>query len=161
MIAAEFHHQPPVCSGTTNTTTHVPQHNSAVQGVKVDLTVDISDGNPTVVSIQREVGTLRHEHLVADVPLIVLVSLRSTGKDLSAASFNPDLLAQCLSLFTRRRRCLYPGTYQYLVLIPTLNRDAAVLFAIDGDRSRRRQCLLPDLAVAHQSVVIPMVLTTE
>src|SRR5215470_2799192 len=130
MIASEFHHQPPICCGTMNSTTHIPQHNSAVQGIKVDLTVDIRDRNPTVVGIQRQVGTLRHEHLVANIPLIVLISFRATGKDFSPTGLYSDLLCHGVCFLTRWCCCLYSSPHQYLILVPTLHCDPAILFAI-------------------------------
>src|SRR5213076_140592 len=103
---------------------------------------------------QRKIRTTRDENLEADVPLVIVARFGAFSVDVQCSRFDPHLLRQHIGVSLRRRASFDLRSYEDLVPVPSLDRDAAVLFPIDGDGAAGRQPLFLDFAMTEQSVSV-------
>src|SRR5690349_7465755 len=97
------------------------EHHTTVQSVEVDAAINVRNRDAAVMSLDGKIRSSRHEHFEADVPVIILATLRTTREDLRAAGFDPDLLTERFRFRRSGRAGLHARANKHLVLVPALH----------------------------------------
>src|SRR6185295_18385277 len=106
---------------------------AAIQRLEFNSARDIANRNAAVVGSQRKIRTTRDENLETDVPLVIVARFGTFSMNVQGGCFDPHLLGQYIGFSLRRRASFDLRSHKDLVPIPSLDRDAAVLFPIDRD----------------------------
>src|SRR5205085_8903138 len=120
------------------------------------------DNYAAVVRFEREVGLEGHEDFVSNLPVVVVVALRSLCVNLRACGLHANLRGKLVCLFLRGRVRLNSVANENLIALPTFHCHAAVLTSIHVDGAAcRRKSLFFNLAMCLAVTVNAIVVARE